>query len=71
MKYAKSLEIKESKDLMSLLESLLSTSDSDPRTLYTFKEAQSSEMLFTFKKMIKIFDFNWTFKLKKASCNPV
>lgn len=28
-------------------------------------------MLFTFKKMIKIFDFNWTFKLKKANCNPV
>lgn len=56
---------------MSLLESLLSTSDSDPRTLYNFWETKSFEMHFTFKKMIKIFDFNWTFKLKKTNCNPV
>ena len=56
---------------MNLFESLLTATDPDPLTVYSFKEVQPSEMHFTFKKRIKFFDFNWTFKLKKVNCNPV
>ena len=70
-KYAKSLQVNSNKDLLTLFESLLSTTDTDPRTEYIFKDAQAGEMHFTFKKMIKIFDFNWTYKLKKVNCNPI
>jgi hypothetical protein len=70
-KYVRALEIKESKDLMTLFDSLLTTSDPDPRTEYRFREPTPGELHFTFRKMIKIFDFNWTFKLAKANCNPV
>ena len=70
-KYAKTLEVTDKKGLMNLFESLLTATDPDPKTIYSFKETQSSEMQFTFKKKIKFFDFNWTFKLKKVNCNPV
>ena len=52
-----------------LFESLLSASD--PEALYIFSELKNTEINFTFKKRISIFDFNWTLKLLKVSCNTV
>jgi hypothetical protein len=68
-KYAKSLEIKENRDLITLFTTLLSASDTD--ALYLFKESGTNDINFTFKKRIQIFDFTWTFKLHKVNFNPV
>jgi hypothetical protein len=68
-KYARSLEIKENRDLLLLFESLLSTSD--PEALYIFTELKDGVINFTFKKRINIFDFSWSLKLLKVNYNPV
>lgn len=67
--FAKSLEMKGNKDLLLLLESRLS--ESDPEAKYIFSELNGNEINFTFAKRINIYDFSWTFKLLKTSCNSI
>lgn len=67
-RYARSLELKESRDLLLLFESLLSSSD--PEATYVFTEIKEA-LSFTFRKRITIFDFSWTLRLVRVACSPV
>jgi hypothetical protein len=68
-RYARSLELKEGRDLLLLFENLLSASD--PEASYIFTELKEGGINFTFRKRIAIFDFSWTLRLSKTPCNPV
>lgn len=68
-RFARSLELKEGRDLLLLFDSLLSASD--PEAHYAFAEGKEGVISFTFRKRIAIFDFSWMLKLAKAACNPV
>jgi hypothetical protein len=68
-RFARSLELKEGKDLLLLFDTLLSCSD--PEATYVFTEVKETTVNFTLRKRIAIFDFSWTLRLAKVACNAV